>query len=112
MHASLAQSVERKALNLVVAGSSPAGGAFSQNVKQEHGGTTDKKATGGIEPPTLGLQDQCSTTELNRLSTIKKPMTLDGIEPPLMDLESIVLPLHHRAFNNRDMNSSYKTTVM
>ena len=26
----------------------------------------NRKATGGIEPPTLGLQDQCSATELNR----------------------------------------------
>ena len=44
--ASLAQSVERKALNLVVVGSSPTGGAFVLL-------TRCKLSAAGIEPATL-----------------------------------------------------------
>ena len=67
--ASLAQSVERKALNLVVVGSSPTGGeSFS------------KQATGRIELPTLGLQDQCSATELSRQ---QQPTTKEGLSREL-----------------------------
>ena len=53
--ASLAQSVERKTLNLVVAGSSPAGGAFwyVAGSSTAHTQTAQKVSAAGIEPATL-----------------------------------------------------------
>ena len=47
---------ERLTTDQAVAGSSPATDAFA----------SPQKATGRIELPTLGLQDQCSATELSR----------------------------------------------
>lgn len=43
----------------------------------------------GIEPATSRLQTKRSTTELKALSP-------PGIEPGVIDLQSIVFPLHHR----------------
>ena len=56
----------------------------------------------GFEPSTFRMQNGRSTTELNALDQImarvpRQTPLAPGIEPPLSDLESEVLPLHHEA---------------
>ena len=92
----MAQSVARQAVNLQVAGSNPAGGDFlswcESAVVQWLGYLAFTQET----------RVQTPVAEIFPHHRQPGKLTSDGIEPPLSDLESEVLPLHHEAGGGAD----------